>query len=267
MRLAFIILLSSLSNYFEEYYPVANCIAYTGSAVGITIFAPLTQFLLDSYGWEGAVMILGSICLHLTVCGVMLKTSKDEDSKYQALENFDTSTSNILIRFLKWISEKLDFYHFQNPTFLACLTAVFAMGYSWTGWVTYLVPYAKQRGLAPYHATSLATAGGIGHLVGTIAMALILKSQFNQVYVLIAAITISGVALVIYPISNLMLILVTISCVYGLTSASFIAVLSVCKDLTGGKLTQSISWLSVASAAGKGLSGFMTGKCSNMHQN
>ena len=203
------------------------------------------------------------------ICGVVLKTSKDEDTEYKKLEGASCTRvgnnhkpANIIKRFFNWISEKLEFYHFQNPAFLACITVVFAMGYSWTGWVTYLVPYAKQRGLAPYHATSLATAGGIGHFVGTIAMALILKSQFNQSYVLIAAITISGVALVLYPISNWMFILMTISCVYGLSSASFIAVLSVCKDLTGGKLTQSISWLSVASAAGKGLSGFMTGKYS-----
>ena len=259
MRLAFIILLSSLSDYFEEYYPMANCIAFTGSSIGITIFAPLTQLLLDSYGWEGTMMILGSISLHLMICGVVLKTKLDGKT-CTGVEN-NHKPANILKRFLNWISEKLEFHHFQNPAFLACLTVVFATGYSWMGWVTYLVPYAKQRGLASYYATSLATAGGVGHFAGTIALTLVLlKSKLNSVYVVTAATSISGIVLVLYPISNRMLILTTISCVYGLSSASFIAVLSVCKDLTAGKLTQSISWLSVASAAGRGLSGFMTGE-------
>lgn len=44
-----------------------------GSGIGTFLFAPLTKFLIDCYGWRGTVLIIGGIMLNITVCGTVFR--------------------------------------------------------------------------------------------------------------------------------------------------------------------------------------------------
>lgn len=44
-----------ISIYFENKRSLATGIASSGSGIGTIIFAPLSQILLDTYGWRGMV--------------------------------------------------------------------------------------------------------------------------------------------------------------------------------------------------------------------
>ena len=37
------------------------------------MFAPLTEFLIDTYGWRGALLIIGGLMLNITVCGTVFR--------------------------------------------------------------------------------------------------------------------------------------------------------------------------------------------------
>ena len=43
--------------YFEKKRALATGIAVCGSGVGTFVFAPLTSFLLEQYGWKGTLLI------------------------------------------------------------------------------------------------------------------------------------------------------------------------------------------------------------------
>ncbi|XP_038065920.1 monocarboxylate transporter 13-like [Patiria miniata] len=62
-----------ISRYFDKRYSMANGLAYSGSGVGILTLAPLSQVLIDAYGWRGALSIIGAMSLHVTACGALLR--------------------------------------------------------------------------------------------------------------------------------------------------------------------------------------------------
>ncbi|XP_060558011.1 monocarboxylate transporter 5-like [Ruditapes philippinarum] len=80
-----------ISQYFEKYRSLANCIATTGGSVGSLLFSVLIPYLIDEYAFSGTVMLLAGIMLHLTVSGMLMRPitfySKHVDKIGKTLEN------------------------------------------------------------------------------------------------------------------------------------------------------------------------------------
>ncbi|KAL5280247.1 Mct1 family protein [Megaselia abdita] len=63
----------SVTMYFEKYRSLATGIAVCGSGFGTFIFSPLTEALISSYGWRGAMLIIGGIVLNCIIFGSTFK--------------------------------------------------------------------------------------------------------------------------------------------------------------------------------------------------
>ncbi|RUS77593.1 hypothetical protein EGW08_014651, partial [Elysia chlorotica] len=63
----------AVSLYFDRKRALATCIAMCGSGVGALVMAPLSEFLLQEFGWRGAILIQGAILLNGLVCGVLVR--------------------------------------------------------------------------------------------------------------------------------------------------------------------------------------------------
>ncbi|XP_016982413.1 monocarboxylate transporter 12 [Drosophila rhopaloa] len=63
----------SVTQYFEARRSLATGIAVCGSGFGTTVFAPLTEYLIGSYGWRGAMLIIGGIVLNCIIFGAMFR--------------------------------------------------------------------------------------------------------------------------------------------------------------------------------------------------
>lgn len=63
----------SVSTYFEAKRSLATGIAVCGSGFGTFVFAPLTEHLIGSYGWRGALLIIGGIVLNCIIFGAMFR--------------------------------------------------------------------------------------------------------------------------------------------------------------------------------------------------
>lgn len=59
--------------YFEKRRAFATGIAVCGSGLGTFIFAPLTEFLVDTYGWKGAMLLIAGIVLNCAVFGALFR--------------------------------------------------------------------------------------------------------------------------------------------------------------------------------------------------
>ena len=60
--------------YFETKRSFATGIAVSGSGIGTFLFAPFTQWLMDTYGgWRGACIVLSGIFLNMILCGLMFR--------------------------------------------------------------------------------------------------------------------------------------------------------------------------------------------------
>ncbi|XP_004638428.2 monocarboxylate transporter 11 isoform X1 [Octodon degus] len=71
--LAFAPALGTLSRYFSRRRVLAVGLALTGNGASSLLLAPALQFLLDTFGWRGALLLLGAVTLHLTPCGALLR--------------------------------------------------------------------------------------------------------------------------------------------------------------------------------------------------
>lgn len=63
----------SVSCYFETKRSFATGIAVCGSGVGTFLFAPLCEWLIDSYHWTGALLILSAIGLNCVIFGALFR--------------------------------------------------------------------------------------------------------------------------------------------------------------------------------------------------
>ncbi|XP_072761392.1 monocarboxylate transporter 12 isoform X2 [Anoplolepis gracilipes] len=60
-----------VTQYFERLRGVANGLCISGSAIGTIVLPPLLQYLLDCFGYRGAVLIMGGLTLNTLVCGLL----------------------------------------------------------------------------------------------------------------------------------------------------------------------------------------------------
>ncbi|XP_045201505.2 uncharacterized protein LOC123555042 isoform X2 [Mercenaria mercenaria] len=62
-----------ISQYFEKYRSLANCIAATGASMGSLIFSVLIPHWIDVYAFSGTVLLLGGLMLQMTVSGLLMR--------------------------------------------------------------------------------------------------------------------------------------------------------------------------------------------------
>ena len=56
---------------------MASGIGMTGDSSALIVVPPLAHLLLTAYGWRGVMLQLGAFSVHLALCGVILKRSKE----------------------------------------------------------------------------------------------------------------------------------------------------------------------------------------------
>ena len=63
----------SVGYYFEEKRAFATGLAVCGSGLGAFIFNPFSKYLIDEFGWRGAILIEAAIILNCILCGALFR--------------------------------------------------------------------------------------------------------------------------------------------------------------------------------------------------
>ena len=63
----------TISECFHRHYALALGICTTGASIGMVILPIVFRFLIDMYGWRGAVMILSAVNFNVMVCAGFMK--------------------------------------------------------------------------------------------------------------------------------------------------------------------------------------------------
>ena len=270
--------LSTLGKYFDKLYSTASSLALMGSSTGVIICAPLVQFLTFEYGWRGALFIFGGICANIMVCGaIMTEPCGTPEPKENDMHDVDTRhdeckkpdrNANLKTALLeknkpKPKNDKFGFFILRKTKTLSLLAANFAAFFVWSGWLIYVVPHAEHKGLLAYRATSLATAGGIGNVLGKLIVPqLIDHNVIPPTSILILGQLISGLSLLVDPlITDFSALLILSGCFgfgFGVTSLSIFVQI---KDISGSKdLPKALPWLILVGGLGRLLAAFFSGK-------
>ncbi|XP_071454040.1 monocarboxylate transporter 12 isoform X2 [Hetaerina americana] len=77
----------SVTCYFERRRSLATGIAVCGSGLGTFLFAPLTGWLIETFGWRGALLLISSATMHCVIFGGMFRPLEAPRRRKKAAEN------------------------------------------------------------------------------------------------------------------------------------------------------------------------------------
>ncbi|XP_070556184.1 monocarboxylate transporter 13-like [Ptychodera flava] len=80
--------------YVKRRYVLANALAVSGSGLGIFVFTPLWDALIDGYGWRGAFILFSSINAHLCVCATLYRPKTKAKTKLETMTTDPDANSN-----------------------------------------------------------------------------------------------------------------------------------------------------------------------------
>ena len=65
--------MNSVTSYFEKRRAFATGIAVCGSGIGTAIMSPLIEYIINLYGWKGAMLIISALLINCTIFGALFK--------------------------------------------------------------------------------------------------------------------------------------------------------------------------------------------------
>ena len=65
--------IAAMSQYFEKRRALANGLALGGAGIGSLFLPPLMQKTMDFYGYQGALLILAALMLHICLAAFLLR--------------------------------------------------------------------------------------------------------------------------------------------------------------------------------------------------
>ena len=266
MALGKVTALGVLPNYFADDIDMANSIATCGMSFGIIVMPPLTQLLLDVYGWKGTLLILGALAFHYIVCGGWIKHSENQrirlSQSYSYREiNFSEkgSTQNAPMSTLS-VFNIFNFELLQNVSFFNVLIYSASIGWSYTCWVIYLVPHAEDKHVKASTAAWLGTIGGIGNIFGKLWF-VVSKKQFSNKATLFISCATCSVSLGLDPLLTSFSSLAVSSTVYAFSLGwSIMAGFAIMNDVVDNEMMlDAFAWFYAVYGVTSMAGGFTTG--------
>ncbi|XP_070554732.1 monocarboxylate transporter 12-like [Ptychodera flava] len=83
----FIPALSIVAQYFTKRYALANGLAALGASVGSMAIPPMSEALMEHYGWHGAFLIISGIAANILVAAVIMKPAPRERNKVSSRQS------------------------------------------------------------------------------------------------------------------------------------------------------------------------------------
>ncbi|XP_071443323.1 LOW QUALITY PROTEIN: monocarboxylate transporter 14-like [Hetaerina americana] len=83
LALCYVTAVVSVAFWFDRKRSLANGLGVCGTGVGTFLFAPLTQTLIETYGWRGTTLILAGAFLQMCICGAVMR----EPASSEAVED------------------------------------------------------------------------------------------------------------------------------------------------------------------------------------
>lgn len=171
----------AVSTWFNRRRGFALALVMAGTGAGAMIFPPLTQSLIDHYGWRNAYFTLGVL---IFICGIPLTALfVRERPKPPSAHPVPHAPGLTLTEGLR------------SRAFWLIVATLFVGSVSVNGAITHLSPLLTDRGVTPASAALAASVLGFSSFCGRILTGLLLDRFFGpRVGLVLAALMATGVA-------------------------------------------------------------------------
>ncbi|KAK7934362.1 hypothetical protein WMY93_005258 [Mugilogobius chulae] len=212
---------SMVSHYFVRWRPIAYAIASSGECVFAIIFGPFFQWLIETYSWQGALLIIGGLQLNICVCGALMRPL--ESTKGQCHTSSENQGAALP---LPKRNKTFQCSLLKKPELL--LYIVFAILAAAGIFIPplYLVPFANSLGLYNYWSASILSLVALADLMGRLICGWVANMRLlRNLQLLTMVVSLLGIVLLLLPISNKYLnCLVVLSLLYGFLFGCVVAI-------------------------------------------
>ncbi|KAG7302535.1 hypothetical protein JYU34_012453 [Plutella xylostella] len=73
LGLVYVTAVVSIAYWFDKKRTLAVGLGACGTGVGTFVYAPMTQYFIEEFGWRGAILLLSGTLLNLCVCGTVMR--------------------------------------------------------------------------------------------------------------------------------------------------------------------------------------------------
>ncbi|XP_071487381.1 monocarboxylate transporter 7-like [Diadema antillarum] len=260
MSIVFLSIFITLNEYFLKSFIFFNTLSTLGVTIGAFCLPVIVEWSLTAYGYNGAFLILGGMCLHTVPCSLTIRPPRDGktlqvhptatkennnvlksvdnqsttpsasekdfkkisvDSKSGDMESSRVSSLRIRLKSCVYFAEPL--FALITPCFVFCYFFMYA-------WVLFLIPAAESLGIERSRAVYLASIAGFGGVVGKFGMLLTIYAKFDLILVYIICCSVCNVTIFISSVNDTYLYQALMAFTQGLTVFAF--------DSIGGVMTK-----------------------------
>ncbi|XP_077977739.1 monocarboxylate transporter 12-like [Glandiceps talaboti] len=234
-----------LGSYFRKRHALATGIAYAGIGVGVMVFSPLCQYLIDVYGWRGALLIIAGIYANTFVAASLLRPVSTINPKYRVKycnEKEDILTpSNDERRINSCCNcvynvfvKALGFHLFTKYRVLVvfCICQTLLGGGNFASH-SFMMACAIRRGVEPLEATTMMTFLGVSLIISRLIHGWFVDKRFiAPIYVYAMSVLCYGIFSFLFGRSKTYVLMVISSVGFGLCQGIFMPLIVVTtKDL------------------------------------
>lgn len=90
LGLCYVTAVVSIAYWFDKKRTLATSLGACGTGIGTFVYAPMTQYFINEYGWRGTVLLLAGTFFNMCVCGAVMRDPAwwiKEQSKSSSLGN------------------------------------------------------------------------------------------------------------------------------------------------------------------------------------
>ncbi|XP_021375175.1 monocarboxylate transporter 12-like [Mizuhopecten yessoensis] len=230
-----------VGHYFIKRRALATGIAVCGSGVGGFVFAPLSVFLIDRYGWKGALWILSAISLNSVIFGAFYRpllpskvTPISSQIKPETTETDSNSNTrevdknSIWKTFCIFFRTTINLSLLTSPTFVlyGCSGFLLAIGFYIP--FNFLPVFATDIHLSADEGAILLSVIGIFNTLSRVLVGLVSDQPWADcVLINSTALLVGGLATCFLPLYNTYSALLSYSAVFGTAVGSFVALKSI----------------------------------------
>ncbi|XP_078669487.1 monocarboxylate transporter 2-like [Branchiostoma floridae x Branchiostoma belcheri] len=239
--------LAIVGQYFTKRRAMANSLTAVGASVTSMSFPPLFQYLMDEFGWKGALLNIGGIMLNMVVAGALVRpleaysdrkvlngprkptNSRLIDSDTVLEPGTTKKCSAAATDFLKTFWARMDFKMILIPSVALFMASLFMMQFCLFVPSLYIIPRAKQLQIEDYAAASLLSVSSVADMVSRLAVGAIPdNSRFSRFDQYGLSLCLLGISTLLLPLAKTYPALVAYAIAHGAFYGAFAPTLLTC---------------------------------------
>lgn len=217
--------MSMVNHYFSRWRPIAYAIASSGECVFAIIFSPLFKWLIETYSWQGALLIIGGLQFNLCVCGMLMRP----------LEAAGRGSQRNLKEISGDCADAAEVPSTKRTVFQCCLLKkpelllyILFASFAAAGFfipTLFLVPFANSLGIDKYRPAFILSVMAIADLGGRLFCGWLANMRFlRNLQLLIIVTTLLGVVVLLLPISHNYWSVLVFASLYGFLFGCVVAI-------------------------------------------